>query len=64
MRQPTDAEIHELAKQMYQDDRNEHMPPWSEVPYSYAIGYLNDAAIRLGWKPTAKLKSVNSEEAE
>lgn len=49
---PTKAQVYELAEQIYEQEcRNELMPPWDEAPHVYTRGCINDAAVRLGWKP-------------
>ncbi len=51
---PTDEEIESLAEEIYETEcRNHLMPPWNYAPTVYARGCLNDAAIRLGWKPAS-----------
>jgi hypothetical protein len=47
---PTEAEIMKLAEEIYEAERTDYMPPFDQCPYSYARGYINDAANRLGWK--------------
>lgn len=35
------------AKELYDFDKNEHMPDFENCPYSYIVGYINHAAMIL-----------------
>lgn len=50
--QISEEEVMVLAKEIYESEiRNEYMPPFEDAPSIYARGCINDAAVRLGWKP-------------
>lgn len=54
---PSDKEIRVLAEEIYETElRNELMPPFDDAPSVFVRGCLNDAAIRLGWKPKENQK--------
>lgn len=53
-KQPTDEEIYQRAKELYEIDKTPLCPDWEDASYLYTRSYLNEAADTLGWKPKEK----------
>lgn len=50
---PTDAQVYELARQIYQKERTDYdSPDFNNASSDIARYCLNTAALRLGWKPS------------
>lgn len=58
--QPTKKEIDELAEKLFYELEPVDGLTWENCPYMIAREIINDAALRLGWKPNVKNKTENS----